>query len=105
MSAQLQKRKKCNDCQKVGHLAKMYRTIPHRSDKINVIVHEEFEGHSTNIEEARNLYVCDNDSSSEEYIFYAGNNWKDEFELKVNDCPVKMLIDSRATEFVGQYSF
>ena len=28
---------------------------------------------------------------SEEYIFYAGNNWKDEFELKVNDCPVKML--------------
>ena len=75
----------------------MCRTKPQRSGKINVVTHEEFEEHSTNIEETRNLYVCDDDSSSDEYIFYVGNNQNDEFELKVNDCPVKMLMDSGAT--------
>ena len=43
------------------------------------------------------MNVCDDSSSSDEYIFYVGNNQKDKFELKVNDCPVKMLIDSGAT--------
>ena len=58
-----------------------------RSGKINVVAHEEFEEHNTNIEEARNLNVCDDDSSSDEYIFYVRNQ-KDKFELKVSDCPV-----------------
>ena len=75
----------------------MCKTKSQRSGKINVVAHEEFEEHNTNIEEARNLNVCDDDSSSDEYIFYVGNNQKDKFELKVNDCPVKMLIDSGAT--------
>ena len=75
------KGKKCDNCQKVGHFAKMCRTKPQRSGKINVVAHEEFEKHSTNIEKARNLYVCFDDSSSNEYIFYVGNNRKDEFEL------------------------
>ena len=56
-----------------------------RSGKIDVVSHGEFEEHSTNIEEARNLHVCDDDSSSDEYIFYVGNDQKDKFELKVND--------------------
>ena len=30
-------------------------------------------------------------------IFYAGNNQKDKFEPKANDCPVKLLLDSGAT--------
>ena len=91
------KGKKCNNCQKVGHFAKMCETKSQRSGKINVVAHEELEDHNTNIEEARNLNVCDDDSSSDEYIFYVGNNQKDKFELKVNDCPVKMLIDSGTT--------
>ena len=91
------KGKKCNNCQKVGHFAEVCKTKSQRSGKINVVAHEEFEEHNTNIEEARNLNVCDDGSSSDEYIFYVGNNQKDKFELKVNDCPVKMLIDSGAT--------
>ena len=83
------KEKKCNNCQKARHLANIGTTKSHRSGKINVVAHEEFEEHSANIEEARNLYVCDDDSSSDEYIFYAANNRKDKFELKINDCPVK----------------
>ena len=91
------KGKKCNNCQKVGHFAKMCKTKSQRSGKINVVAHEEFEEHNTNIEEARNLNVCDDDSTSDEYMFCVGNNQTDTFELNVNDCPVKMLIDSGAT--------
>ena len=75
----------------------MCRTNSQRSGKINVVAHEEFEEHSRNIEEARNVNVCDDDSSSDEYIFYVGNIRKDEFKSKVNDCTVKTLINSRAT--------
>ena len=52
------KGKKCNSCEKVGHFAKTCKTKPQGSGKINVVAHEEFEEHSTDIEEARNLYVC-----------------------------------------------
>ena len=93
------KGKKCNNCQKVGYFAKICRTKPQRSSKTNVVAHEEFEDHSTNIEEVMNFYVCDENFSSDEYICYVGNNRQDEFELRFNGCPVdvKMLIDSRAT--------
>ena len=63
MIAQLQKeRSAINNCQKVRHFAKVCKTKSQRSGKINVVAHEEFEEHNTNIEEARNLNVCDDDS-------------------------------------------
>ena len=79
MIAQLQKERTVITV-KSWNFTKMCGTKPYRSHKINVVAHEEFnfEEPSTNIEDARNLHVCDDDSSSDEYIglFYVGSNRK-----------------------------
>ena len=72
---------KCNNSQKVGHFAKMCKTKTQRSGKINVVAHKEFEEHGVNIEDSRNLYGCDDDYSSDEYIFYVGNSQKGKSEF------------------------